>query len=77
MLEEQAYMVERVSRSHKFQISIDHQERARTPKGPPRRVAMKERTFRDMYGLIPSFIDNTVSKPTLVTRVRSAELSLL
>ena len=70
-------MLERVFRIHQFQLLCDHQELASTPKGPPRRVSMKEMSFRNIYGNIYSVIGKTVSKPILVTPVRFAEILLL
>ena len=37
---------------HQFQLLCDNQELASTPKGPPRRVSMKEMSFRNIYGHI-------------------------
>ena len=65
MLEYQAYMVERVFRFHQFQLLCDHQGLACTPKRPPRRVDMKEMSFRNIDGQIYGVIDKTVLKPTL------------
>ena len=67
-------MLERVFQIHQFQLLCDHQELAITPKGPPRRVSMKEMSFSNIYGHIYQVIDRTVSKPTLVTPISFAEI---
>ena len=49
MLEEQAYVLERVFRIHEFQLLCDHQALTCTPKDPPRRVCMQERSYRNIF----------------------------
>ena len=70
-------MLDTLFRIHQFQLLCDHQALACTPKGPPRRVSVKEMSFGNISGHIYSVINQTVSKPTLVTPTRFAEILLL
>ena len=60
--------------SRQIQLLCYNQELACTPNDPPRRVNMNETNFRNMYGKNDRVIDKTVSKPTLVTPIRFAEI---
>ena len=70
-------MLESVLKTQRVQNLCDHQELACTPKDPPRRVNMKETSFRNVYGTIDWVFDKTVSEPTLVTPSRFAEKNVV
>ena len=61
--------------SRQIQLLCYNQELACTPNDPPRRVNMNEMSFRNIYGKIDRVTDKTVSKPTLVTPIRFAEVN--
>ena len=61
-------------RFHQIPLLCDHQALACTPKDPPRRVDMKEMSFKHIHGTIDWAVDNTVSEHTLVTPIRFAEI---
>ena len=60
--------------SRQIQLLCYNQELACTPNDPPRRVNMNETNFRIFYGKNDRVIDETVSKPTLVTPICFAEM---
>ena len=62
---------------HQISFLCEHHDLACTLKDPPRRVDMNEMSFRNVYRTNYWVIDETVSKPTIVTPHRFADFLML
>ena len=60
------YDIRRFYQFHQIPLLCHHQELACTPKAPPRRVDMNERSLICLYNRNYRVIDKTVSKPALL-----------